>query len=202
MNDSLQRLMAEAARLTRSGDLQAATAAIQAALSGAPAPAQRNDGDVIDIEAREVGDAPPRPLQEPPRSAPAAPPTPGPGRFVAGRHAGPAGTRDYKLYIPPAAAQAGARLPLVVMLHGCTQDPDDFAAGTGMNEAARTRGCFVLYPAQAQGANAQRCWNWGWHAGRRAPRWNRWRPSSATRTPSSTRRWACTRACPPARRAT
>jgi poly(hydroxyalkanoate) depolymerase family esterase len=46
------------------------------------------------------------------------------------------------------------------MLHGCTQDPDDFAAGTGMNAAAREQGFFVLYPAQAQAANAQRCWNW------------------------------------------
>jgi poly(hydroxyalkanoate) depolymerase family esterase len=51
-------------------------------------------------------------------------------------------------------------LPLVVMLHGCTQDPDDFAAGTGMNEAALAQGFFVLYPAQTQGANPSRCWNW------------------------------------------
>jgi poly(hydroxyalkanoate) depolymerase family esterase len=49
------------------------------------------------------------------------------------------------------------------MLHGCTQDPDDFAAGTGMNDAARERGCFVLYPAQAQKANPSRCWNWFKH---------------------------------------
>ena len=47
---------------------------------------------------------------------------------------------------------------LVVMLHGCTQNPDDFAAGTGMNEAALERGFFVLYPAQAQHANPSRCW--------------------------------------------
>jgi poly(3-hydroxybutyrate) depolymerase len=62
------------------------------------------------------------------------------------------------LYIPPAAA-SGPR-PLVVMLHGCTQNPDDFAAGTAMNELGRALGLFVLYPAQSAKANTQRCWNW------------------------------------------
>ncbi|MGH7213076.1 MAG: extracellular catalytic domain type 1 short-chain-length polyhydroxyalkanoate depolymerase, partial [Acetobacteraceae bacterium] len=51
-------------------------------------------------------------------------------------------------------------VPLVVMLHGCTQSPDDFAAGTQMNEAAEAAGCFVVYPGQIEAANAQRCWNW------------------------------------------
>jgi poly(hydroxyalkanoate) depolymerase family esterase len=69
---------------------------------------------------------------------------------------------DYKLYIPP---NAGARpLPLVVMLHGCTQHPDDFAAGTAMNEAARAEGFYVLYPAQSRRANPQGCWNWFKHS--------------------------------------
>jgi poly(hydroxyalkanoate) depolymerase family esterase len=67
-------------------------------------------------------------------------------------------TRRYKLYVPPAAA--GRALPLVVMLHGCKQDADDFAAGTGMNDRARALGFFVLYPEQAHGANPSRCWNW------------------------------------------
>lgn len=49
------------------------------------------------------------------------------------------------------------------MLHGCTQDPDDFAAGTAMNEAALMRGFFVLYPAQSMQINPQRCWNWFKH---------------------------------------
>jgi poly(hydroxyalkanoate) depolymerase family esterase len=50
------------------------------------------------------------------------------------------------------------------MLHGCKQDPDDFAAGTRMNEAARAQGCFVLYPAQSRQANPQGCWNWFKHS--------------------------------------
>ena len=67
--------------------------------------------------------------------------------------------RHYKLFVPTTAS-AGTPLPLVVMLHGCTQTPDDFALGTGMNAAAAEAGAIVLYPAQAASANPKRCWNW------------------------------------------
>jgi len=150
--------MQDATRLVRTGDLHAATAAIQAALQGRTPAAgpgtQARPGDiVIDVEAREVG-APP--------AQGAAPDVPAGGTFTAGHFADARTERDYKLYVPP---QAGKQpLPLVVMLHGCTQDPDDFAAGTRMNDAARAEGFFVLYPAQAQKANPQRCWNWFKHS--------------------------------------
>jgi poly(hydroxyalkanoate) depolymerase family esterase len=69
-----------------------------------------------------------------------------------------AGARDYKLYIPSDAD--GRKLPLVVMLHGCKQDPDDFAIGTGMNQLGEDRGFIVAYPKQSNNANPSGCWNW------------------------------------------
>ena len=81
-----------------------------------------------------------------------------PARFSESSFTGEAGTRSFKLFEPQGFD--GRALPLVVMLHGCTQDPDDFAAGTRMNELAQAQGLFVLYPAQAPRSNAQKCWNW------------------------------------------
>jgi poly(hydroxyalkanoate) depolymerase family esterase len=81
-----------------------------------------------------------------------------PGKFLAGSFTNHAGTRAYKLYVP--TAYHGQALPLVVMLHGCTQNPDDFAAGTRFNAIAEDKPCLVLYPAQAQSANGSKCWNW------------------------------------------
>ena len=62
--------------------------------------------------------------------------------------------------VRPGRLRRAEALPLVVMLHGCTQYPDDFAAGTRMNELAQEEGFFVLYPAQAPRSNAHKCWNW------------------------------------------
>jgi poly(hydroxyalkanoate) depolymerase family esterase len=80
------------------------------------------------------------------------------GQFVSGFYTNQSGARPYKLYIP--TSYAGQSLPLVVMLHGCTQTPDDFANGTRMNTLAEERQCFVLYPEQTHAANRSRCWNW------------------------------------------
>ena len=79
-------------------------------------------------------------------------------RFVAATFSNAAGSRTYKLFIP-SRADGGPR-PLIVMLHGCTQSPDDFAAGTRMNFLADERNCFVVYPEQPRGANQAKCWNW------------------------------------------
>jgi len=79
-------------------------------------------------------------------------------RFIEGTYSNPAGSRAYRLFIP--SRYLGQPLPLVVMLHGCTQSPDDFAAGTRMNFIAEEQTCFVVYPAQRSEANQSKCWNW------------------------------------------
>ena len=90
--------------------------------------------------------------------APAAEPFPNGAQFLAASFTSNIGTRGYKLYIP--GSYLGEAMPLVVMLHGCTQSPDDFAAGTRMNTLAEEHGCLIVYPGQPQSANAQKCWNW------------------------------------------
>ena len=79
-------------------------------------------------------------------------------KFIEGTFSNAAGSRTYKLFIP--SRSRGQQLPLVVMLHGCTQSPDDFAAGTRMNFLAEEQNCFVVYPEQPRGANHAKCWNW------------------------------------------
>jgi poly(hydroxyalkanoate) depolymerase family esterase len=153
MNETLQALMRQATQMTQSGRLNEATQAIQRALRGdaatpstprAPEPKGAEDAHlVLDGCVFEV-DAPT-----------------GTGEFTSGTHTHATLTRRFKLYTPP--GQTGRALPLVVMLHGCTQNPDDFAAGTGMNERAREQGFCVLYPEQSQDANPSRCWNWFKH---------------------------------------
>lgn len=69
-----------------------------------------------------------------------------------------AGSRDYKVYVP--SQTDGRKLPLIIMLHGCTQNPDDFAVGTGMNRLAEEHGFIVAYPGQTMSANQSACWNW------------------------------------------
>ena len=176
MNNLLQKLMSEATKLTQSGQLQAATDAIQRALRSATDAAQNatsaarpttpgapgvvaqktdrdNPGVVLDGYTRMV-DAPTTTTA--PAIAAAVP-----ERWTDGSFTHQGRTLAYKLYVPPSAAgDAIAPRPMVLMLHGCTQDPADFAAGTQMNTLARELGVVVVYPAQAQRANAQSCWNW------------------------------------------
>jgi len=79
-------------------------------------------------------------------------------RFLSQSFTCEAGSRNYKLYIPRRAQTI--RRALLVMLHGGTQDADDFAAGTRMNALAEEHGFIVAYPSQSKAANASLCWNW------------------------------------------
>src|SRR5256714_872476 len=80
------------------------------------------------------------------------------GHFIDGFYLNAYGTRAYKLYIP--SGSIGQAPALLVMLHGCYQNPDDFAAGTRMNTLAETGAFLVVYPGQPSSANISRCWNW------------------------------------------
>ena len=187
MTRPFREWMSDAARFTQGGQLLAATDAIQQALRAAPtaaaaaatavtAPLSAGAGTVIDVEARVVRSEPGAGTADARRHADsvaadtaradAARPDAGPragsveqwtdGQFTHGGR-----TLAYKLYVPPAVPGAPAAAPSVVlMLHGCTQGPADFAAGTQMNAHARQAGFAVLYPEQTQHANAQKCWNW------------------------------------------
>ncbi|WP_029007775.1 extracellular catalytic domain type 1 short-chain-length polyhydroxyalkanoate depolymerase [Azospirillum halopraeferens] len=123
--------LAEAARLVRAGRFAGAIAALGRLLRRSPPPAA------------------PVPAETPARPPDAAPLS----------YTGAAGTRTYTLH-RPARPPGGGPLPLVLMLHGCTQSPDDFATGTRMNALADEFGVILAYPAQAKPANDRLCWNW------------------------------------------
>ena len=183
-NRHLQHLMGEATRLVRNGRLADATRAIQQSLgaragrfgaaatraaTAAPAialpaaagaaPPWRKAHTPADVEDAVVIDRSPRPAQRPAAGHPLAEP---PGSFTRVAHVHPGARHNphhYHLYVPPGAS-ADAPMPLVLMLHGCTQNPVDFATGTGMNHAAAPANALVLYPEQPHSANPNGCWNW------------------------------------------
>ena len=159
MNNVLQNLMRQATRLTQAGRLNEATAAIQRALSG-----KTNTYSAVADEETHAKPAPSALILDGCVFEVAGVDTvAGAGAFTSGTHSHATLTRCYKLYTPPGNTDTDRQRPLVVMLHGCTQNPDDFALGTGMNERAREQGFCVLYPEQSQDANPQRCWNWFKH---------------------------------------
>jgi poly(hydroxyalkanoate) depolymerase family esterase len=155
--------MTEATRLTRAGRLKEAMAVLRGALPGA-SPSEHTAGGMqkqVPAVLRGLLDRMRQPglgglAARGPRPAPA--PLPDGATFEERHYANAAGSRIYKLYVP--SGYQGQAVPLVVMLHGCTQSPDDFAAGTRMNELAEEQNFLVAYPAQPQSANVSKCWNW------------------------------------------
>ena len=188
MKAFLRQEMIEATRLTQAGRLTEATAVIQALLGGDPdaasEPTRRASITLPppqlelkalngNVSARAGPSAPTFPATGkmsfalkglvlpnlPGRKAPSRSEiAPSAGQYISATISGAAGPHTYKLYIP--SRLGGGPRPLIVMLHGCTQSADDFAAGTRMNFAAEGSGCFVLYPEQSLTANPQKCWNW------------------------------------------
>lgn len=166
MNDAFLASMREAMHLLQTAGPMEATTAIQRALGqhspnvgvdaqSTPMPAQvveslltdqtshaDNTGSAVDFAGL-------RSLR----------PTVTTGHFSQHTFANQSGQRSYKVYVPAEDA-AAEPLPLVVMLHGCTQDADDFAAGTHMNALADELGFVVVYPIQSPAANNSKCWNW------------------------------------------
>ena len=141
IQQTIERALASAGLDSSSGPMHDVTETIRRALSPAAlTPVVPPDEAVIDVEARVVGvDS-------------------ATGSFQAFDFRNAAGQRRYKLYVPAGAPTAPR--PLVVMLHGCTQSADDFAAGTRMNRLADEHGFLVVYPEQSPQANPSKCWNW------------------------------------------
>jgi poly(hydroxyalkanoate) depolymerase family esterase len=171
MKPPFSKGMSRATELTRAGRLTEAMSVIRSLVQpeGEAAP-----GDALEGRFVRLGETDPQPPRQTlaetlrgiaaggmPRAgvlSPGPETQPEAAQFLSLTHTGPQGARTYRLYVP--ARRPVGRMPLVVMLHGCTQTPEDFAAGTGMNALAEAQGCLVAWPAQPQGANAQKCWNW------------------------------------------
>lgn len=190
MASSFKTGLVQAWRLARQGEWRQAARALWRALVGGPpgdAPPTLST-PAVEVPAAKPVALPDAPADATPSAAPSRPattpaPTPAP-RNPAARPAlathtavvAPAprpaeggevrqavfrhsqGEVDYRLFLP-SGWQDGA-CPLLLMLHGCTQDPDDFARGTRMDALAQQLGVLVLYPAQPGSANPARCWNW------------------------------------------
>lgn len=111
---------------------------------------------------KALAPAKPMPPKVAKHSAKSAPVTALPGSWTRSFHASPTGQRmTYWLYLPLRdKAQAHKPLPLVVMLHGCTQTAPEFAQGSRMNALAQRKGFAVLYPQQLGTIDANRCWQW------------------------------------------
>jgi poly(hydroxyalkanoate) depolymerase family esterase len=162
--------MAEVTRLTRAGKLTEAMALLRGGGATAPTPPAAkprpdanfrplNKGATLAGFKHMMAALRDRALPGLGESrAPTPVATPEGARFEERIFANAAGSRSYKVYVP--SGYTGQPLPVVTMLHGCTQNPDDFAAGTRMNELAEEQRFLVVYPHQPQSANAQKCWNW------------------------------------------
>ncbi len=153
MSEDWNRTMGDALRLTRAGQLAQATTLLQRGLAGTASGPQPGAAGAENLG----GDEPARSSSaKAGAQAPARAGSPGESRRC--RHTESAGTRSYDLYVP--GGYRADPIPLVVMLHGGTQNAIDFAAGTRMNELAERHTFLVVYPEQSRAANQGGYWNW------------------------------------------
>ncbi len=162
ISETIQNALAAAGLNTQSGPMKGVTDTIHHALEAAGLSQRPGTPSAhavtIDGISRQI-DAPCDDIDTADPAAHVQEPIP--GEFLNRSFTNSAGTRTYKLYIPASyRVESSEPIPMVVMLHGCTQSPDDFAAGTRMNALADRHGFLVIYPAQAANANGSRCWNW------------------------------------------
>jgi poly(hydroxyalkanoate) depolymerase family esterase len=152
--------MIEATRLTRAGRIDEAVAKLRHTLDirMPDAAAARSSWRIPEALRKWFGGANPYRGRSAPSSSPAPDFGPKLGQFLSRSYDNHAGTRGYRLYIP--SGYCGEPVPLVVMLHGCKQNAENFAAGTRMNAHAEELTCLVAYPEQTARANPSRCWNW------------------------------------------
>ena len=168
---SFRTAIQDALKLTRSQQMTEATRRIQAALSGrtqaadeaGPSAHPKYPGKTVRPLAQVVQTL--QKLKQSPfafgkagRSSPIEPEIVEGAQFLTRSFSCKAGSRSYKLYIPN--HKPNRQRPLLIMLHGCKQNPSDFAVGTRMNSFAETHGMLVAYPAQTRSANPSACWNW------------------------------------------
>ena len=142
MNENWNTTMGEALRLTRAGQLAEATSLLQNGLAGKAGSAPSTS--LVALPARSGAQSPARADSG--------------GESRRRSHTETAGTRTYDLYVP--SGYRGEPVPLVVMLHGGTQNAIDFAAGTRMNDLAERHTFLVAYPEQSRTANRGGYWNW------------------------------------------
>lgn len=166
MSIDFSAAMRRATTATRAGNAADATRIIQDALAGRsageaglPEPRPRRPlGEVIRTLRRGLPSIDMPSVDLPSARAVKLPQLPDGAQFLTSSFACAAGTRSYRLYVPASAVDGVAGL--VLMLHGCTQTPEDFAAGTNMNAIAEANRLLVAYPAQTRANNAASCWNW------------------------------------------
>jgi Arc/MetJ-type ribon-helix-helix transcriptional regulator len=170
MNDDFATALRRSLEQTRAGNPMEATRLIQGALGAGPG--ARASGAPPEDTTVERERRPHRHLSEVLAGLARRPPgldlpkgrrrhiveVPDGADFARRRHECRHGARDYRLYSPSSRSEGVEGL--ILMLHGCTQSPEDFAVGTGMNAAAERNRMMVVYPEQERTHNASLCWNW------------------------------------------